>query len=65
MNFARGWIITRLGIALAMLILAGCSRISREPTASDGPPSYGLHAIALEEYWSRALSIAEEWRSDS
>ena len=66
MNLAKDYvIIARPGAPLAVLVLAGCSLLSGGPTASDGPPSYGLRATALEEYWSRAISIAEEWRADA
>jgi hypothetical protein len=66
MNFAKGCMITaRLGLTLAALVLAGCSLLNGGSTPGDGPPSYGLRAIDLEEYWSRALSIAEEWQADS
>ena len=31
----------------------------------DGPSDYGLRAIDLEEYWSTAMSTAEDWRPDA
>jgi hypothetical protein len=66
MNFAKGcMIIARLGLTLAALVLAGCSLLNGGSTPGDGPPSYGLRAIDLDEYWSHALSIAKEWRADS
>lgn len=58
-------IIARPAAVLVTLLLAGCSLLNGGPTANDGPPSYGLRAIALEEYWSRAQSLAEEWRADA
>jgi len=44
---------------------AACSllRGGREPTAR--PSSYGLQPIALEEYWSEAMAMAEDWRPDA
>jgi len=56
-------------VAMVALIiwafLAACSllRGSSEPTA--GPSSYGLQPIALEEYWSKAMAMAEDWRPDA
>jgi hypothetical protein len=47
------------------LLLAGCSLLQGEPTSVDDPSSYGLRAIALEEYWSTAMSMAEDWRPDA
>jgi hypothetical protein len=54
-----------LGMTLVVLLLAGCSLLQGEPTSVDGPSGYGLRAIDLEEYWSTAMSTAEDWRPDA
>ena len=55
----------KLGTTLVALLLVGCSLLQGEPTSVDGPSDYGLRAIDLEEYWSTAMSNAEDWRPDA
>jgi len=55
----------KLSMTLVAPLLAGCSLLQGEPTSVDGPSSYGLRAIDLEEYWSTAMSTAEDWRPDA
>lgn len=53
------WIIVLLAPAIA-----ACSILSSNEPRSNGPDSYGLRAIELEEYWETALALGQDWRPD-
>jgi len=56
-------------VAMVALIIwafpAACSLLGGSSEPTTGPSSYGLQPIALEEYWSKAMAMAEDWRPDA
>jgi len=56
-------------VAMVALIIwafpAACSLLGGSSEPTTGPSSYGLRPIALEEYWSKAMAMAEDWRPDA
>lgn len=55
----------RLIAALFAGLLTACALLPGTDVQSNGPESYGLSAVALDQYWDSAVSLGLDWRPDA